>query len=235
MQVPEAAVCNACGKWLQPIRDSDRCAVCEAVMDLGAAAELCIQYSDLAAFVRAILQRYWQRVGVPRPEPDIVAPRPGDKVVIDGREISVPDPASPSGEEQGGGGGASGTRCLSSWMPSPTAFDEGPLHATVTVAVELEGSLIRLQAQYLATPDDLRMGAASMIERLLSSWMPFPGTAFDATPVCVTVTVAVEFEGSLIRLQAQHLATPDAIRVGAKSMVDVVIRMREREVGHVSR
>ena len=56
-------------------------------MDLGAAAELCIQYSDLAAFVRSILQRYWQRVGVPRPEPDIVAPRPGDKVVIDGREI----------------------------------------------------------------------------------------------------------------------------------------------------
>ena len=169
-------------------------------MDLGAAAELCIQYSDLAAFVRAILQRYWQRVGVPRPEPDIVAPRPGDRVVIAGREIIVPDPASPSGEEQGGGGGgASGmedvhfdpssqelpTRFLSSWMPFPTAIDEGPLHATVTVAVELEGSLIRLQAQYLATPDALRMGAASMIERLLTSWMPFPGTAFDAAPVYI--------------------------------------------------
>ena len=128
------------------------------------------------------------------------------------------------------------TRCLSSWMPSPTAFDEGPLHATVTVAVELEGSLIRLQAQYLATPDALRMGAASMIERLLTSWMPFPGTAFDAAPVYVTVTVAVEFEGSLIRLQAQHLATPDALRMGATRMIEVLLRMmREREVGHVSR
>ena len=71
--------------------------------------------------------------------------------------------------------------------------------------------------------------------RFLSSWMPFP-TAIDEGPLHATVTVAVEFEGSLIRLQAQHLATPDAIRVGAKSMVDVVIRMmREREVGHVSR
>ena len=77
------------------------------------------------------------------------------------------------------------TRFLSSWMPFPTAIDEGPLHATVTVAVELEGSLIRLQAQYLATPDALRMGAASMIERLLTSWMPFPGTAFDAAPVYI--------------------------------------------------
>ena len=86
MQVPEEAVCNACGKWLQSIRNSDRCPVCEAVMDLGAAAELCIQYSDIAAFVRATLQRYWQRVGVPRPEPDIVAPRPGGRVVIVGRE-----------------------------------------------------------------------------------------------------------------------------------------------------
>ena len=71
--------------------------------------------------------------------------------------------------------------------------------------------------------------------RCLSSWMPSP-TTFDEGLLHATVTVAVEFEGSLIRLQAQHLATPDAIRVGAKSMVDVVIRMmREREVGHVSR
>ena len=122
-------------------------------------------------------------------------------------------------------------------MQFPTAIDGGTLHATVTVAVELEGSLIRLQAQYLATPDALSMGAASMIERILRSWMPFPGTAMiDAGPLYATVTVAVEFEGSLIRLQAQHLANLVAIRVGANSMVDVVIRrMRERDVGHVSR
>ena len=71
--------------------------------------------------------------------------------------------------------------------------------------------------------------------RFLSSWMPFP-RAIGEGPLHATVTVAVEFEGSPIRLQAQHLATLDAIRVGAKSMVDVVIRMMwEREVGHVSR
>ena len=71
--------------------------------------------------------------------------------------------------------------------------------------------------------------------RFLSSSMPF-GTAIDEGLLHATVTVAVEFEGSLIRLQAQHLATHDVMRVGANSMVDVVIRMMwEREVGHVSR
>ena len=49
-----------------------------------------------------------------------------------------------------------------------------------------------------------------------------------------TVTVGIEFEGSLIRLQSQHSATPDALRMGATSMIDVILRMmREREVGHV--
>ena len=47
---------------------------------------------------------------------------------------------------------------------------------------------------------------------LLSSWMPF-GKAADEG--CPTVTVAVEFEGSLIRLQSQHIATPAALRMGA--------------------
>ena len=47
-----------------------------------------------------ILQHYWQRVGVQLPEPGTVAPRPGDRVVIKGREIIVPDPPSSSGEEQ---------------------------------------------------------------------------------------------------------------------------------------
>ena len=48
------------------------------------------------------------------------------------------------------------------------------------------------------------------------------------------VTLSVEYKGSLIRLQSSHLATPDALREGAASMVEVVLRMmREREVGHV--
>ena len=48
------------------------------------------------------------------------------------------------------------------------------------------------------------------------------------------VTLSVEYEGSLIRLQSPHLATPNALREGAASMVEVVLRMmREREVGHV--
>ena len=69
--------------------------------------------------------------------------------------------------------------------------------------------------------------------RLLSSWMPC-GTATDEG--YATVTVAVEFEGSLIRLQAQHIFTPDALRMGATSMIDVILRMmREHEVGHAPR
>ena len=46
-----------------------------------------------------ILQHDWQRVGVQLPEPGTVAPRPGDTVVIKGKEIIVPDPPSSSGEE----------------------------------------------------------------------------------------------------------------------------------------
>ena len=67
--------------------------------------------------------------------------------------------------------------------------------------------------------------------RLLSSWMPFGMAAGEGY---ATVTVAVEYEGSLIRLQTQHLASPDALREGATSMIEVVLRMMgEREVGHV--
>ena len=69
--------------------------------------------------------------------------------------------------------------------------------------------------------------------RLFSSWMPFGTTAGEGY---ATVTVAVEFEGSLIRLQAQHIFTPDALRMGATSMIDVILRMmREHEVGHAPR
>ena len=69
--------------------------------------------------------------------------------------------------------------------------------------------------------------------QLFSSWMPFGMTAGEGY---ATVTVAIEFEGSLIRLQSQHSATSDAIRMGATSMIDVILcMMREREVGHASR
>ena len=71
--------------------------------------------------------------------------------------------------------------------------------------------------------------------RFLSSATPFP-TAIDEGPLHATVTVAVEFEGSLIRLQAQHIFTPDALRMGATGMIDVILRMmREHEVGHAPR
>ena len=109
-QVPEEAVCNTCGcRDARPIPDSDRCAGCEAMIDLGDAFACCPRSdSRLLNRIRLILHRYWQRVGVPRPEPGIAAPRPGDRVVIaGGRETRVPDPPSPSGEK-GGGGGASG-------------------------------------------------------------------------------------------------------------------------------
>ena len=67
--------------------------------------------------------------------------------------------------------------------------------------------------------------------RLLSSWMPFGMAAGEGY---ATVTVAVGFEGSLIRLLSQHLASPYALREGATSMIEVVLRMMgEREVGHV--
>ena len=180
-QVPDEAVCNTCGCRISDARHQF-CAGCEAMIDLGDANARCPRSdSTLLYRIRSILHSYWQRVGVPRPEPGIAAPRPGDRVVIaGGRETRVPDPPSPSGEE-GGGGGASGgdfhfettsrqeipARLLSSWMPLGKAIDEGPLHATVTVAVEFEGSLIRLQAQHIFTPDALRMGATSMIDVIL--------------------------------------------------------------------
>ena len=103
-QIPEEAVCNTCGcRDARPIPDSDRCVGCEAMIDLGDAFACCPRSdSILLNRIRLILHRGWQRVGVPLPEPGIVAPRSGDRAVINGREIIVLDPPSSSGGEEGG-------------------------------------------------------------------------------------------------------------------------------------
>ena len=101
-EIPEEAVCKICGcRDAHPLADRDRCAGCEAMIDLGDAFACCPRsHSSLLNRIRWILYHYWQRVGVLRPEPGIVAPRPGDTVVINGRERIVPDPPSSSGEEE---------------------------------------------------------------------------------------------------------------------------------------
>ena len=106
LQIPQEAVCKTCGcRDERPIPDSDRCAGCEAMADLGEAfafypTEHPTHRVSFLRRIRSILRCYWQRVGVSRPEPGITAPRPGDRVVINGREMIVPDPPSSSGEEE---------------------------------------------------------------------------------------------------------------------------------------
>ena len=104
---PEAPkVCNTCGcrdERLNP--DHDSCAGCEAMADLGDAfafypTEHPTHQVSFHSGIRSILRCYWQRVGVSRPEPGITAPRPGDRVVINGSEMIVPDPPSSSGEDR---------------------------------------------------------------------------------------------------------------------------------------
>ena len=104
---PEAPkVCNTCGcRDERPIRDHDSCAGCEAMADLGEAfafypTEHPTHRFSFLSRIRSILRCYWQRVGVSRPERGITAPRPGDRVVINGSEMIVPDPPSSSGEDE---------------------------------------------------------------------------------------------------------------------------------------